>query len=48
MKSNDHAVLRLIALLAIIEKVGRGPGLEGKITGSALDKSVAGVGRSTK
>lgn len=30
MKSNDHAVLRLIALLAIIGKVGRGLGLEGK------------------
>lgn len=38
MKSNDYAVLRLIAPLAIIGKVGRGPGLEGKITSSALDK----------
>lgn len=38
MKSNDHVVLRLIALLAIIRKVGWGPGLEGKLTSSALNE----------
>ena len=38
MKSDDCAVLRLIELLAVIGKVERGSGLEGKITSSALDK----------
>lgn len=37
-KSNDGAILRLIELPAIIGKVERGSGLEGKITSSALDK----------
>lgn len=48
MKSNDCVVPRLIAPLTMIGTVGRGPGWEGKITSSALDKFVAGVGRSTK
>lgn len=48
MKSNDCAIPRLIAPLIMIGTVGRGPGWEGKITSSALDKFVAGVGRSTK
>lgn len=38
MKSNDGAILRLIELPAIIGKVERGSGLEGKITSSALDE----------
>jgi len=37
MKSNDGAILRLIELPAIIGKVERGSGLEGKIISSALD-----------
>lgn len=48
MKSNGHAVLRLIALLAIIGKVEGALVWKEKITSSALDKFVAGVGRSTK
>ena len=38
MKSDDCAVLRLIELPAVIGKVERGSGLEGKITSCALDK----------
>lgn len=48
MKSNDGAILRLIELPAIIGKVERGSGLEGKITSSALASFVTGVGRSPK
>jgi hypothetical protein len=48
MKRNDCVVPRLIVLPAITRKLGRGSGLEGKITSSALDKFFVEVGRSTK
>lgn len=38
MKSDDCAVLRVIVLLVIMGKAGRGFGLEGKIISFVLDK----------